>query len=131
MSTEVAVDAATLVLSVCMFMACRPRSEARSEAETEVFRLIPGFLNQGDRVVYTDWSERRYPLNADTGGNAHQRAVQDAHLIRVVGRSPQGADIGKGLAEDAEFLGQAERKAQLGSARIVVFATQRVAGVGV
>src|SRR3954453_10851582 len=82
------------------------RSEARPEAEAEVLGLVEVFLLDRDGVVYTDRPEWRYPLDADAAGDAHQLAVQDGNLRRVVSRAPQRADIDEGLAEDADLLGQ-------------------------
>src|SRR3954454_21316134 len=105
---------------------CRrhPRSEARPEAEAEVLGLVEVFLLDRDRVVYTDRPEWRYPLDAEAAGDAHQLAVQDADLGRVVGRAPQRAHVDERLAEDADLLGQAEREAELGGAGVVVLAAQ-------
>src|SRR6478752_10874513 len=109
----------------------RPCSEARTEAEAEVLGLVPIFLLQRNGVVYTDRPERRYPLHAKAGGHAHQLAVEDADLARVVGRPPQRADVDERLAEDADFLGQSEREAELRRAGVIVLAAQRIGGVGV
>src|SRR6476469_1347527 len=112
---------------------CRrhPRSETRAEAEAEVLRLVKEFLLERDRVVHADRSEGRYPLDAETGGHAHQLTVEHGDLGRIVGRSPQRTDVDEGLAEDADFLGQAEREAEFRGAGVIVFAAQRVGGVGV
>src|ERR1700742_1400691 len=109
----------------------RPRSETRAEAEAEVLGLVKEFLLNRDSIVHPDRPEGRYPLDADAGGDAHQLAVEDADLGRIVGRSPQRTNIDEGLAEDADLLGQADREAELGGAGVVVLAAQRVGGVGV
>src|SRR6476646_1885736 len=105
---------------------CRrhPRSEPRAEAEAEVLGLVEVFLLDRNGVVYTDRAEWRYPLDADAARDAHQLAVEDGHLGRVVGGAPQRADIDEGLAEDADLLGQAEWEAELGGAGVVVLAAE-------
>src|SRR6187551_2412079 len=109
----------------------RPRSEARSEAETEVLRLVPIFLLDRNGVVYTDRAERRYPLDADTGRYAHELAVENVHRVRIVGRTPERSDIDESLAKDADLLRQAEREAQLRGPGVVIFAAQRIGRIGI
>src|SRR5438045_3083610 len=118
MSTDVAVEVAKLVLSVWTFMSVPPALEARPEAEAEVFEFVPRVVLQRHGIVHTDRPERRDPLDADAAGNAQSLAVENADLARVVGRSPQRADIDEGLAQDADLLGQADREAQLGGAGV-------------
>src|SRR5512132_1956498 len=108
MSATVAASvAAMLVLSVCTFMSPPSPLEARTEAEADVLRLVPRVFLQRDGVVYTDWPEGRYPLDADAGRNPH--GIAGEHGGAVLGGSaqaPQRADIHEGLAEDADLLGQ-------------------------
>src|SRR5215212_3362168 len=131
MSATVAVSVPTmLVLSVCMFMSPPSPLEARAEAEADVLRLIPRIFLQRDGIVYTDWPEGRYPLDADAGRNPH--GIAGEHRVAVLGRSaqpPQRADIHEGLAEDADLLGQSQRKAELGRGAIEVGAAECIRGV--
>ena len=74
----VAVELATLVLSVCMFMSAPSSAQNRVPKLKRKFSVLSQyFLIDREGVVYTDRAERRYPLNADAGGDAHQLAVQD------------------------------------------------------
>src|SRR5512143_534763 len=97
MSTAVAV--ARLVLSVWMFMTATS-SEARAEAETDVLGLVPRVLLERDGIIYTDWTEWRYPLDANPGRHAHRVAGEDR--VAIGGRtaqSPQRTDIDECLAQ--------------------------------
>src|ERR1044072_3469911 len=130
MSATVAVSVtAMLVLSVCMFMSPSSRSplEARAEAEADVLRLVPRVFLQRGGIVYTDWPEGRYPLDADARRNPH--GISGEHGVAVrrpAAEAPQRADIHEGLAEDADLLGQSQREAELGRGGIEVGAAERV-----
>src|SRR5262249_17126639 len=105
-------------------------SEARAEAEPEVLLPVPGVENQRDGVVYTDWPEWRYPLQADPGGDAHRIAGQHGVAVgRRATETPQRADVDDGLAQDTDLIGQADRETGLGGAGIEVEAAQCVGGV--
>src|SRR5260221_3540712 len=129
MSATAAVVAATLVLSVCMFMSAPSPSEARAEAEADGLRLVPRVLHYGNGIVYTDRPERRYPLDADAARNSHRVAGEDrAAVLGGSAKAPQRSDVHERLAVDADLLGQPQGKAQLGGAGIEVGAAQRVGG---
>src|SRR6267378_5929115 len=123
-----AVPVARLVLSVWMFMTVTS-SETRAEAESDILGPVPGVLNDRNGIVYTDWAEWRYPLQADAGADAHR--VAGKHRVargRRAAETPQRADVDERLAENPDLLGQAERKAELGGAGVEVGAAQRVGG---
>src|SRR5258708_38947749 len=109
MSTDVAA-VATLVFPVWMFMSAPFPSEARAEAEADILRLVVGSFLDRDGVVYADRPERRYPLNAEAGRDAHQVAGEDLTGVLSGGspQPPQRTDIDKRLANQAEFLWQAQ-----------------------
>src|SRR5436190_1374435 len=99
MSTAVAVVVAMLVLSVCMFMpAPVPQSEARAEAEAESLGLVPRSRLHGQRIIYTDRAERRYPLHTQAGTDTHHGRVQNIELGSAECRTPQRAYIYECLA---------------------------------
>src|SRR4029453_17706785 len=106
--------------------------KARVEAEADVPRLVPRVLLQRDGIVYTDWPERRYPLDADAGRNAY--GVAGEHRGAVLGvptPAPQRAGIHERLAEDADLLGQPQREAEFGRGAIEVGPAERVRRVRV
>src|SRR5262245_52608749 len=101
---------ARLVLSVCMFISAPSPSEARAKAEADVLRLVPRVLLQWEGIVYTNRAEGRYPLDAEAGRNSHGIAGQHGVAVgRRPAQAPQRAHVHEGLAEDADFLGQAQR----------------------
>src|SRR5580704_14927802 len=111
-----------------MFMTATS-SETRAEAEADILGLVPRVLNQRESVVYTDWTEWRYPLHAKAGRHAHRIAGEDCIAeLRRTAEAPKGADIDERLAEDPDLLGQAQRKADFGSAGVEIGAAQRVGG---
>src|SRR5260370_41163396 len=123
MSTAVAP--ARLVLSVWMFMTATS-SEARAEAEANVLGLVPRVLNQRESIVYTDWTEWRYPLHAKAGRHADRVAGEDSiAVLRRTAEAPNGTDIDERLAEDADLLGQAQRKPAFASTSVEVGAAER------
>src|SRR5260370_28834979 len=124
MSTAVAP--ARLVLSVWMFMTATS-SEARAEAEANVLGLVPRVRNQPESIVYTDWTEWRYPLHAKAGRPPHRVAGEDRiAVLRRTAEAPKGTDIDERLAEDPDLLGQAQRKADFGSTSVEIGAAERV-----
>src|SRR4029077_9740769 len=109
-----------------MFMTATS-SEARAEAEAEVLGLVPRVLNQREGVVYTDWTEWRDPLDAKAGRYAHRVAGENRVAeLRRTAQAPKRTDVDERLAEDADLLGQADRKAEFGSTGIEIGAAQRV-----
>src|SRR5882757_9623041 len=109
-----------------MFMTATS-SEARAEAEAEVLGLVPRIRNQREGVVYTDWTEWRYPLDAEAGRHTHRIAGENRVAgLRRPTQAPKRTDVDERLAEDADLLGQAQRKAELGRTGIEIGAAQRV-----
>src|SRR5580692_11655248 len=109
-----------------MFMTATS-SETRAETEADVLGLVPRVLNQRESVVYTDWTEWRCPLHAKAGRHAHGVAGEDSIAeLRRTAEAPKGTDIDERLAEDPDLLGQAQRKAEFGSAGVEIGAAQRV-----
>src|SRR5216683_1847262 len=111
-----------------MFMTATS-SETRAEAETDVLGLVPRVRNEREGVVYTDWAEWRYPLDAEAGRHAHRVAGENrVAVLRRATKPPKGTNVDERLAQDPDLLGQAQRKAEFGSAGIEVGAAQRVGG---
>src|ERR1700730_13332521 len=111
-----------------MFITATP-SEARAEAEAEVLGLVPRIRNQREGVVYTDWTEWRYPLDAEAGRHAHRVAGEDrVAVLRRTAQPPKGTALDGRLAENPDLLGQAERKAEFSRTGVEIGAAQRVGG---
>src|SRR5260370_35385701 len=103
MSTAVAP--ARLVLSVWMFMTATS-SEARAEAEANVLGLVPRVLKQRESIVYTDWTEWRYPLHAKGGRHAHRVAGEDSiAVMRRTPEPPRGTDSAERVVDSSASRG--------------------------
>src|SRR5476649_944084 len=97
-STAVAVAAARLVLSVCIFMQDRPQSEAGSEAEPDGLSFVIGLVDDGEGVVHTDRAERRNQLHTQASGDPHRRVVENAGAGERRPTPPQGTGVDESLA---------------------------------
>src|SRR5258708_39507230 len=107
----------------------RPCSETCAEAEVDILDFVVTFVNDRNGIIDTDRPERRYPLNADAGGDTHQLVVQDGRPVRnVCSRvSPRRTDVDEGLADKAKLFRQAkQRETEVGTGRRGIPAAHRI-----
>src|SRR3954454_7670502 len=106
-------------------------SEPRSKAEAELFHLVVVFLDDRERQIDANRSERRPPGNANASRHTDGMIIDQPLRRNCIGISDsvhivQSTDVGECVAGNPEFIRQTDRESQFGAGAGKLIAAKRV-----